>query len=179
MRDSRVPDNDGPWSILHMPAAHAELPPGLPPVEGLEDWQSRDLFASALYPHFLLGIQGSVVTWYQVFPESAGKLKLKIHTCVPRAYTAFEGFDQIADEISHVVDAIHQEDIGATDTVWKGLNAPMTSQGRLSPLEKAIWQYYLVAGKDGDGRRGLTGWSYFPPPVEFASSPIQSCGGRL
>ena len=140
-RDSRVPDNDGPWSILHMPAAHAELPPGLPPVEGLEDWQARDLFASVLYPHFLLGVQGSVVTWYQVFPESAGKLKLKIHICVPGAYTAFEGFDQIADEISHMVDAIHQEDIGANDTVWKGLNAPLTRQGRLSPLEKAIWQY--------------------------------------
>jgi phenylpropionate dioxygenase-like ring-hydroxylating dioxygenase large terminal subunit len=73
----------------------------------------------------------------------------------PRAYTAFEGFDQIADEISHVVDAIHQEDIGATDTVWKGLNAPMTRQGRLSPLEKAIWQYNnwwleKMATEDGD-----------------------------
>jgi phenylpropionate dioxygenase-like ring-hydroxylating dioxygenase large terminal subunit len=140
-RDSRVPDNDGSWSILHMPAAHAELPPGLPQVEGLEDWQARDLFASVLYPHFLLGIQGSVVSWYQVFPESAGKLKLKIHICVPGAYAAFEGFDQIADEICHMVDAIHQEDIGANNTVWKGLNAPMTRQGRLSPLEKAIWQY--------------------------------------
>jgi phenylpropionate dioxygenase-like ring-hydroxylating dioxygenase large terminal subunit len=140
-RDSRVPDNDGPWSILHMPAAHAELPPGLPPVEGLENWQARDLFASVLYPHFLLGIQGSVLTWYQLFPEAAGKLMLKIHICVPAAYTAFEGFGHIAEEISQMVTAIHMEDIGANDTVWKGLNAPMTTQGRLSPLEKAIWQY--------------------------------------
>ncbi|KCZ92096.1 aromatic ring-hydroxylating oxygenase subunit alpha [Hyphomonas johnsonii] len=140
-RDSRVPDNDGPWSILHMPAAHEEVPLGLPPVEGLEDWQVRDLFASVLYPHFLLGVQGSVVTWYQVFPEAAGKMKLKIHICVPGAYTGFEGFDQIADEISRMVAAIHDEDIGANHTVWKGLNAPLTRQGRLSPLEKAIWQF--------------------------------------
>lgn len=39
-----------------------------------------------------------------------------------------------------MVDAIDKEDIGTNDTVWKGLNAPMTRQGRLSPLEKAIWR---------------------------------------
>lgn len=140
-RDSRIPDNDGPWSILHMPAAHCQLPLGLPLVEGLEDWQARDLFASVLYPHFLLGIQGSVLTWYQLFPEAAGRLTLKIHICVPVSFKAFDGFDLIAEEISQMVTAIHLEDVGANDTVWKGLNAPMTGQGRLSPLEKAIWQY--------------------------------------
>ena len=140
-RDSRIPDNDGPWSILHMPAAHSDMPPGLPPVEGLEDWQARDLFASVLCPHFLLGIQGSVLTWYQLFPEAADRLTLRIHICVPADDMAFEGFDLIAEEISQMVTAIHLEDIGANDTVWKGLNAPMTAQGRLSPLEKAIWQY--------------------------------------
>ncbi|MEQ9436606.1 aromatic ring-hydroxylating dioxygenase subunit alpha [Hyphomonas sp.] len=140
-RDSRIPDSDGPWSILHMPAAHSDMPPGLPPAEGLEEWQARDLFASVLYPHFLLGIQGSVLTWYQLFPEAADRLTLRIHICVPADDTAFEGFDLIAEEISQMVTAIHLEDIGANDTVWKGLNAPMTAQGRLSPLEKAIWQY--------------------------------------
>ena len=140
-RDSRVPDNDGPWSILHMPAAHEELPPSLPPLEGLEDWQARDLFATAIFPHFLLGIQGSAVTWYQVFPQGAGKLHLKIHICVPAAYSEMEGLDEIAEGMALMVSAIHHEDIGANDLVWQGLNAPMTRQGRLSPLEKAIWQY--------------------------------------
>lgn len=139
-RDSKVPDNDGPWSILHMPAAHEELPEGLPPVEGLEDWQIRDLFAATMFPHFLLGIQGSVVTWYQLFPQGAGKLQLKIHICVPASHTDIDGFEDIADGIAELVGYIHSEDIRANDLVWEGLNAPMTGQGRLSPLEKSIWQ---------------------------------------
>lgn len=140
-RDSAVPDNDGPWAILHMPAAHEDVPPGLPPLESLEDWQARDLFASVAFPHFLLGIQGSVVTWYQVFPQGAGKLHLKIHVCVPSSFTEMDGFDDIADGIAQMVSVIHHEDIGANDLVWRGLNAPLTRQGRLSPLEKAIWQF--------------------------------------
>ena len=139
-RDSKIPDNDGPWSILHMPAAQHDAPPGLPPVGGLEDWQARDLFAGVLFPHFLIGIQGNGIAWYQVLPESADRLVLKIHICVPKSSTDIAGFDEIAAGTEEMVSVIHHEDIAANDLVWRGLTAPMTEQGRLSPLEKSIWQ---------------------------------------
>lgn len=139
-RDSKVPDNTGPWSILHMPAAHDEPAPGLPPVEGLEDWQKRDLFANVIFPHFLLGIQANSVAWYQVLPGSTDRLLLKIHLMVPKSSTELEGFDDLAKGLGEMVSVIHHEDIGANDDVWRGLTAPLTGQGRLSPLEKSIWQ---------------------------------------
>ncbi len=140
-RDSKVPDNTGPWSILHMPSAHDEPGPGLPVIEGLEDWQARDLFATVIFPHFLLGIQGSGAAWYQILPQSADRLLLKIHVMVPRSATLLDGFDEMAQMLCDAISAIHHEDIEANDLVWRGLTAPLTEQGRLSPLEKSIWQF--------------------------------------
>ena len=37
--------------------------------------------------------------------------------------------------------AIHTQDIGACESVWSGLNSPSFDSGRLSTLEKAIWQF--------------------------------------
>lgn len=140
--DSRVPDNDGPWSILHMPAADTEHAGGgpLPSVPGLQDWQARDLFATVIYPHFLLGIQASSVVWYQVLPHTVDHFTLRIHVLVPSASIRLPGFDEIKEGLKAIVSAIHQEDIAANDRVWKGLQSPLAKPGRLAPLEKAIWQ---------------------------------------
>jgi hypothetical protein len=124
-----------------MPSAHDEPGPGLPVIEGLEDWQARDLFATVIFPHFLLGIQGSGAAWYQILPQSADRLLLKIHIMVPRSATLLDGFDEMAQMLCAAISAIHHEDIEANNLVWRGLTAPLTKQGRLSPLEKSIWQF--------------------------------------
>lgn len=138
--DSKVPDNKGPWSILHMPSVHEEPSTGLPSVEEEGDRMQRDLFATVLFPHFMLAFQGNGVTWYQVFPQSADKMFLKIHLLVPAANLALDGFSETVEATSAFINHIHQEDITANDKVWAGLSAPLTGQGRLSLLEKAIWQ---------------------------------------
>ncbi|MEM9573342.1 MAG: aromatic ring-hydroxylating dioxygenase subunit alpha [Pseudomonadota bacterium] len=139
-RDSKIPDNTGPWSILHMPSAHDAPAPGLPPIEGLEDWQKRDLFATVLFPHFMLAFQGTGAAWYQVFPNAADQMLLKIHLLSPKAHLQLDDFAEASEASAGLVNIIHHEDIDANDKVWTGLNAPLTQQGRLSPLEKSIWQ---------------------------------------
>ena len=142
-RDSKIPDNDGPWSILHMPAASLDMPDPAAhgPTGKLEDWQVRDLFANVAFPHFLFGLQGLSLIWYQVLPQSADRLLLKIHICLPKSELEKPGADEIVQGTAEMMDYIHREDIGANDLVWQGLKAPMTQQGRLSPLEKSIWQF--------------------------------------
>jgi phenylpropionate dioxygenase-like ring-hydroxylating dioxygenase large terminal subunit len=140
-KDSKIPDADGPWSILHMPTDHEPDAGGLPMVPGLEEWQQRDLFATAIFPHFLLGIQGNATAWYQVLPESADRMLLKIHMCFPASTMELPNIDELADGAVEMISYIHNEDIVANDMVWDGLTAPMTGQGRLSPLERSIWQF--------------------------------------
>lgn len=139
-RDSLVPDSSGPWSILHMPFSGEDLTPGLPSVEGLADWQARDLFASVIFPYFLLAVQGAGVAWYQMVPTAVDRIDLKIHLLVPRTSLEHPDFDQEMENLAAAVSHIHQEDIRANDLVWEGLTAPLTQQGRLSSFEKSIWQ---------------------------------------
>lgn len=136
-RDSQIPDNTGPWSILHMPAADQASPVD---AGELEDWQARDMFASVIFPYFLIGVQGHGAVWYQVIPGAVDRLTLKIHILAPASARAHPEFDTMIDAIAESIRAFHQEDIDANDQVWRGLNAPMTQQGRLSGLEKSIWQ---------------------------------------
>ncbi len=139
--DSKVLDNDGPWSILHMPAAPAETPEHRGLVQGLADWQARDLFAAVMFPHFMIAPHGDGMAWYQVFPKGPDRMALDIHICLPAFARELADFDQIADASAAFVNQIHQEDIAANDQVWRGLTAPLTRQGRVSPLERSIWQF--------------------------------------
>lgn len=139
--DSFVPDNEGPYSILAMPSdkPHESLA-GLHVVDGLEDWQSRALLATVIFPFFMLGIQSDLVAWYQVLPVSHDRFDLKIHICLHKQSLDAKDLDEAKEILKFGVDAIHQEDIAANDLVWSGLNAPGTTQGRLSQLEKSIWE---------------------------------------
>ncbi len=141
-RDSVVVDNGGqPWSILHMPAADpASAAQGEHLVQGLEEWQAGALFAAVAFPHFMFALHGNGMAWYRVFPQAADRLVLKIHICLPAFARQLPEFEQIVEASAQFTDHVHQEDIVANDLVWRGLKAPLTRQGRLSPLEAAIWQ---------------------------------------
>jgi phenylpropionate dioxygenase-like ring-hydroxylating dioxygenase large terminal subunit len=138
-RDSRVPDNDGPWSILHMPAVDPQAPAS-PLIEGLTQGEQRDLFAGVIFPHFMIALHGAGMVWYQVLPSAADRLLLKIHVCLPRSAKDLAEYEEIATAAEQFSALVHAEDIAANDTVWRGLNAPLSRQGRLSPLERSIWQ---------------------------------------
>ena len=137
-RESTVPDTDQPWSILHMPAVDRETPQ--PEVPGLEDWQVRDLIAAIAFPGLMFATQGPFMAWYQMIPQGAGRLALKIHLCFPSWAQGLEEFPHMLDAAEATTRAIHAEDIAANDLVWAGLNAPLSRPGPLSPLEKSIWQ---------------------------------------
>ena len=138
--DSRVLPADGPWQILHMPRREGSEPEGMPAMEGLERFQARDLFANVVFPHFLFAVQGNGMAWYQVLTEGVDRLRLVIHLCVPRAALDRPNIEAEVDALAAAVDMIHAEDIEANDLVWRGLNSPLAQQGRLAPLEAAIWQ---------------------------------------
>ena len=137
-RDSAVLDTDQPWSVLHMPASDQETPH--PEVPGLADWQVRDLFAAIAFPTLMFALQGPFMAWYQMTPQAAGRVDLKIHLCFPSWAQGLEEFPAMVDEAEASMRGVHEEDIVANDLVWAGLNAPLTRPGPLSPLEKSIWQ---------------------------------------
>ena len=138
-RDSRIPDNDGPWSILHMPAAQASEAPSHNPM--LSKSQQDDLYANIVFPMFLLGVKDTSLVWYQILPQSHDDLILRIHICLPGVVRDMPEYNEIINGVAEGVDGIHQEDIYANNLVWQGLTAPLTKQGRLSTYERSLWQF--------------------------------------
>jgi hypothetical protein len=72
-RNSRVPDNDGPWSILEMPPktlAGSETNHGsLTPVPGLKEEDHGTLWANVAFPYLTFAVQSNMMIWYQINPN--------------------------------------------------------------------------------------------------------------
>ena len=56
----------------------------------------------------------------------------------PAAAEALDDASRVA--LMAMLRAVHEEDIEANRGPWLGLNGALTTQGRLSPYEKSIWQ---------------------------------------
>jgi phenylpropionate dioxygenase-like ring-hydroxylating dioxygenase large terminal subunit len=138
-RQSSVPDNGGqPWSFLWMPSVEPV------PVEEsifpeLSEAQRNGLFAAAILPSFLFAATAHNGIWYQLEPRGHDAMDLRIHVLLPAAVA-----DSLSPEekkgIAELVSVIHLEDMAANEGPWRGLHGALTTQGRLSTFEKAIWQ---------------------------------------
>jgi phenylpropionate dioxygenase-like ring-hydroxylating dioxygenase large terminal subunit len=140
-RRSFVEDNGGaPWALLRMPAdpsAHGDG--GLPVFADLTEQQRHELIAGCVFPTFLLAATASTVVWYHLEPAAHDRMTLRIKLLL-RPEVAAVLDDAARAAVRDAVRAVHLEDIPVNEGPWRGLQAPLTRQGRLSLFEKAIWQ---------------------------------------
>ena len=99
----------------------------------------NELFAAAIFPTFLFAASNTSGAWYQLEPKGAGEMDLYIHALVHKDIAA-QMDDNARQQVREFLNAIHAEDIAVNAGPWRGLQAGMTKQGRLSLFEKAIWQ---------------------------------------
>ena len=140
-----VEDNDGaPWTFLRMPGnstaeAEVEAQEGPALFPKLTETEQAQLLAMNVFPTLLFAVSASGGFWYQLEPSGHDAMRLRIHVLLPPEVAEVLDDDTRAETIE-VVRAIHTEDIEANEGPWRGLHAALTSQGRLSTFEKAIWQ---------------------------------------
>jgi nitrite reductase/ring-hydroxylating ferredoxin subunit len=157
-KDSFVVDNEGaPWSLLCMPGVsgpdqqHADGPSDLPPLAGVDPDRRADLLAACVYPTLLFAVTGTLATWYEVVAHSHDRMTLRIHLLLEPEVAADPDVVAALPMIREGLSWIHGEDIPVNEGPWRGLHAPLATQGRLSPYEAAIWQFnqYWAARVDG------------------------------
>ncbi len=155
-KDSFVEDNgDGPWTMLRMPGIREEAEGCVFPK--LDHLQRSELFAACVFPTLLFAASAGGAFWYQLAPESADRMHLRIHfLALPESAAGMTAEDRAG--VMEGVRLIHAEDIAANEGVWAGLNSGMTRQGRLSQYEKAIWQLNQLWLKRMSG--GVAGMCY-------------------
>ena len=139
-RQSCAEDNHGaPWSLLRMPGRHQGDSTGLPPFPELTPAQRDELIAACVFPTFMIASSAGTAVWYEAHPAAHDRMRLRIHVLLrPEVAETLDAEARAA--VAEGVRFIHIEDITANEGAWRGLHAPLTTQGRLSRYEKAIWQ---------------------------------------
>ena len=140
---SHSPDNDGPYSLLFMPSKEKPVPGmgNLPPHGTLAGDEIGRLVAAAVFPFHLFAPSGESLAWYQILPQTFDRFTLRIFTCFPREALLNPEFEDSMRMLRDFVKVVHHQDIQACEAVWAGLNSRSFEPGRLSSLEKPIWQF--------------------------------------
>ena len=105
----------------------------------LTDLEQSQLLAMNVFPTLLFAVSATGGFWYQLEPGAHDSMRLRIHFLLPSEVAEVLDDDMRAETIE-AVRMIHTEDIEVNEGPWRGLQAGLTAQGRLSTFEKAIWQ---------------------------------------
>jgi phenylpropionate dioxygenase-like ring-hydroxylating dioxygenase large terminal subunit len=143
---SSTPDNEGPYSLLLMPdknqeASSEKAEPLFPEVGDLDEDEARRLTVGAIFPSHLFAPAAGNLTWYQILPEAVDRFTLRIFACFPGKTLDDEKHADLVKGFQEYLKIIHNEDIGACEAVWAGLDSRSFEAGPLSHLEKPIWQF--------------------------------------
>jgi phenylpropionate dioxygenase-like ring-hydroxylating dioxygenase large terminal subunit len=144
---SGSPDNEGPYSLLYMPTKTSSegdlesLPGALPHHGDLSVEERNRLVAGVIFPFHLFAPTAESLTWYHIIPHEVDRFTLRIYTCFPQATLAEPAHKAAVEGIQEFIRIVHNQDIAACEAVWAGLGAKSFSSGRLSILEKSIWQF--------------------------------------
>ncbi len=136
-RDSFIEENDGqPWMLLRMPGKSDESGTVFPKLSAS---QQSELIAMCAYPTLLFAAAANGAVWYQLEPSAHDRMHLRIHALAPKHIA--DNIDAASkQELMETLRVVHEEDIEANIGPWRGLQAGLTTQGRLSLYEKSIWQ---------------------------------------
>lgn len=136
-------DSEGPYSILRNPAGDRSRPLGsqLPHIDGLSMDLRTELVVCAVYPYHLFAMLPDSMVYYNIEPRGVDRFTLRVYPCVPAAIARDPHYREALADMRATVDYVHQQDILACRGVYAGLKSRMARAGRLSHLEKALWQF--------------------------------------
>jgi phenylpropionate dioxygenase-like ring-hydroxylating dioxygenase large terminal subunit len=116
-------------------------PNTLPEVPGL---LSRDRFEWGVYcgfPFFLLITAPDKVYWYRLIPVSPSKMELKTVMLFDRSVSTLPDAAVRLEQEREALTAFHLEDMEVCTAIQRGVASVGYRPGRLSHLEKAVWEF--------------------------------------
>lgn len=135
-------DSDGPWLYHRIPTKDRVPMPAQFAVPGeLTSEQRTELTVISVFPLLLVALQPDEMNYLQVIPQLHDRHIARWWICHrPDAFEHPEFESKLAGSKA-ILDAVHQQDIGACRAVWKGVQSQYARSGRLSHLEKGVWQF--------------------------------------
>jgi len=113
----------------------------LPPVAGLSAEERSQSLLAGVFPLFFLVVGPDSAIWFEFHPTGPESHRLEIHVLVPPGSRAAPGFAKLLEAQLAAVRAIQMEDARTNAGVQRGLRSRSAAPGRLSPLERPLWQF--------------------------------------
>ncbi|WP_176256778.1 aromatic ring-hydroxylating oxygenase subunit alpha [Derxia lacustris] len=144
-RMSWVEDSRPAWTLGHAaPRPGREevaFQYGLPHFPGLSGESEQQAFRLYyVYPFHLMHVMPDRVIWFRVQPVAADRTLLQTYVLLHPDTLQMENYDEVIAQQTAIQHAINLEDIGVNAMQQIGAHSGMVKPGRLSHLEKAIWQ---------------------------------------
>lgn len=134
------------WTVCYAPW-RPDLPisekpvSGLPMFEGLSDEVLRNGGLYVVYPQQLINTNADRIHWTTIIPISVNKCIWFRQVLVKPEALDLPNYQEIIDNIRETGMAIFMEDIEVNDMQQIGAKSSLATVGRLSHLEKTVWQF--------------------------------------
>jgi phenylpropionate dioxygenase-like ring-hydroxylating dioxygenase large terminal subunit len=143
-RMSYVEDGRAAWTLGHSPA-RPEVPDetiaaGFPPLADLTAEERHEFRLYLIYPYHLLSLLPDRVFWFCLQPDGPARTRMQTHILVRRSALDDPDYaEKLAKELDFLK-TVNAEDIAVNEMQQLGAATPSAEAGRLSVLEKAVWQ---------------------------------------
>ncbi len=133
------------WTAVHGPLAphlptEENLKSGLPVFEGISEEAKRDVALYVVYPTLLITVFADRIHWTTLIPEGPEHTLWHRHVLVRPEALSQPDFEAIITKLRAASGAISDEDLAVNELQQRGAASMFARAGRLSHLEKAVWQ---------------------------------------
>jgi phenylpropionate dioxygenase-like ring-hydroxylating dioxygenase large terminal subunit len=135
------------WS-QQAPGYPAEPPFLAPGADTLTPEHHHKLLIFIAYPLLQVSLGPGFMYWLKVLPLGAGKIELQLDICMSPAALAAPGLDERRSHLVKSICDIHREDIDVCTAVQRAVSSGVTATGRLSHLERPLWEFYRYLGRE-------------------------------
>jgi phenylpropionate dioxygenase-like ring-hydroxylating dioxygenase large terminal subunit len=130
------------------PGYPAEPPFLAPGAETLSPEQHHKSLIFIGYPLLQIAMGPAYMYWLKTLPLGAGKIELQLDICMSPAALAAPGLEERRSQLVKTICDIHREDLDACTAVQRAVRSGVTGVGRLSHLERPLWEFYRYLGRE-------------------------------
>ncbi|MFI0480970.1 aromatic ring-hydroxylating dioxygenase subunit alpha [Actinomadura sp. 9N215] len=142
------------WFSMRNPLhPDAALNSGFPPVPGLSPEQRSGLLITGVFPTFVLTVMPDHAAWFRWLPTGPATHETQIAILTPGTTRDRPDYQEVISTYRAFYHQVQTEDLLAIHGVQRGLASTTSHPGRLSHLERPIWQFQRYLAKALTDRR--------------------------
>lgn len=132
------------WTAVHAPVRpemrETATTAGFPLLGALSEQERSEFCLYQVFPFHLLNVLPDRVYWFRMQPEGPGRTRLQTSYLVRPEARDLPDYDELVAAETEFMHTVNIEDISVNEMQQKGAASPTAVVGRLSHLEKAVWQ---------------------------------------